>query len=235
MVGAYRPEELISPPPDGRGIPRCRCRMNTWRSMAAMPSIWSRMSETEQRVFTDALLDRLPNRFAADFRAAFLHQCDGHALLAVELLQQLQARSAITLDNAGIWHAQQAPALTSLPLRVQALMSMLIDRLEPEAQETLAICSVEGEVFTAEVVALVRGIPVLDVVVLLGRILDRQYGLVRFHDVEADAPGHITRYRFRYTAMRHYLYQQLDSGEQLYLHEAVTAAAKRLYSGDDRR
>jgi tetratricopeptide (TPR) repeat protein len=108
-----------------------------------------------------------------------------------------------------------------------------IDRLPAALRETLAVASVEGETFTAEVVARVRGIQAYRAVARLSRELDRQHRLVANEGSRPVDGGRqrISRYRFRHILLQQYAYNRLDEAERAYLHEAVGTALEQVYAG----
>ena len=98
----------------------------------------------------------------------------------------------------------------------------------------LAIASVEGEVFTAEVVARVQGLDEDEVLGHLSGPLSRQHNLVRAHSLEHLHPGgqRLSRYHFRHHLFRKHLYDRLDVMERAHLHEAVGHRLEALHQTD---
>jgi tetratricopeptide (TPR) repeat protein len=118
-----------------------------------------------------------------------------------------------------------------LPARVEGVIETRIHRLDQALQTTLNIASVEGERFTAEVVAQIQGLAEPTLVQQLSRVLDRQHRLVTAQNLERLTPDgqRLSRYRFRHHLFQQYLYQNLDELEKIYLHEAVGNALESFY------
>ncbi|MCB0015897.1 MAG: hypothetical protein KDE34_28475, partial [Anaerolineales bacterium] len=88
---------------------------------------------------------------------------------------------------------------------------------------------VEGETFTAEVVARIQQLNERELVQQLSRELDKQHRLVTAQALDRVGQQRLSLYRFRHYLFQHYLYQNLDELERAYLHEAVGLALEALY------
>jgi predicted ATPase len=88
---------------------------------------------------------------------------------------------------------------------------------------------VEGEVFTAEVVARVRAADEREVVGRLSGELDRRHRLVRAQGILRMDGQRLSHYRFRHILFQRYLYNSLDEVERAHLHEAVGNTLEALY------
>ena len=121
----------------------------------------------------------------------------------------------------------------SLPARVEAVIEERIGRLSAEEQEMLAVASVEGEEFHAEVLARVLGLEEGAVIRLLSGALSKRHRLVGATALgEVGAYGHtplLSRYHFRHYLFQHYLYGRLDEVERAHLHGRVGLALEALY------
>jgi tetratricopeptide (TPR) repeat protein len=95
------------------------------------------------------------------------------------------------------------------------------------------VASVEGEFFTAEVVAQVRAIDNREVIQQLSSILDKQHRLVAAQGIQRVGPDgqRLSRYRFRHNLFQKYLYHSLDEVERAHQHEAVGNVLEALYQG----
>jgi oligopeptide transport system substrate-binding protein len=103
-----------------------------------------------------------------------------------------------------------------------------IGRLAEPAREALRVASVEGEGFTAEVVARVLGADEREMVRQLSR-LDREHRLVSAQGMRRVGSQRLSVYRFRHTLFQRYVYNGLGEGERAYLHEDVGTALEALY------
>ncbi len=119
-----------------------------------------------------------------------------------------------------------------LPAKVEGVIEQRIGRLEKELQGLLAVASIEGESFTAEVIARVRGLDELELVQRLGQELDMQHRLVRAESLGRTGQLRLSRYRFRHHLFQHYLYNRLTESERAYLHEKVGGALESLFADD---
>ncbi len=228
ILGAYRPEELAGSPESQRhrleGV-LAEIRRTYGETVLDLDS----PDPERSRAFVSALLDLEPNRLDAAFREAFFHQTGGHALFAVELLREMQAHGDLVRDSAGQWRAGQALDWSTLPARVEAVVARRLSRLEPALRDVLTVASVEGELFTAEVVAQALGVEMGLLLRSLSQQLARRHRLVRASG-EIEVDGHyLSPYQFSHALFQQYLYQQLDPGERRRLHAAVAGALETLY------
>jgi predicted ATPase len=185
--------------------------------------------EAQGRRFVDALLDSEPNRLGAKFRAALYRQTAGHPLFTVELLRDMQGRGDLVRDAEGRWVEGPALDWEILPARVEAAIAERIGRLDEELREALAIASIEGETFTAEVIAQVQAADRRGIGRRLSTDLDRQHRLVRAEEVRMVGTRRMARYRFRHFLFQKYVYSHLDLVERAYLHGDVGNVLEALY------
>jgi tetratricopeptide (TPR) repeat protein len=104
-----------------------------------------------------------------------------------------------------------------------------IGRLAAQLRDTLTVGSVEGEEFTAEVIARVRDVEQRGLVRSLSDTLDRQHQLVVSQGVRRLGTQPLSSYRFRHSLFQRYLYGDLHEAERAYLHEDVGRALEALY------
>jgi adenylate cyclase len=227
---AYRPEEVAA----GHAGERHSLARALSEFKRAFGSVWVDLGQadrTEGRRFVDALLDSEPNRLAEGFRSALFHRTEGHPLYTVELLRTLQERGGLFKDKDGCW--MEGPALDweALPARVEAVIAERIDRLDPELRDILTVASVEGEAFTAQVVAQVREMAERPLLHRLSRDLERRHRLVREQEEVQAGRTRLSRYRFRHVLFQDYVYGRLSLGERRLLHGDVATALESLYEG----
>jgi tetratricopeptide (TPR) repeat protein len=190
-----------------------------------------RAEDIEERRFVDALLDIETNRLGETFRAALFDRTRGHPLFTIELLGAMQERGDLLNDADGAWIEGPTLDWEVLPARVEAVIEERIDRLDPELQDILTTASVEGEVFTAQVVAEVGNVPERLTLRRLSQDLERRHRLVREQGEVQTGRRRMTRYRFRHVLFQDFLYKRLCQGEQRLLHADVAAALEKLYEG----
>ena len=185
--------------------------------------------EAGGKALVEAILDMEPNCLGPAFREALYQHTRGHALFTVEIVRGMKLRGDLIQDENGCWVEGPAIHWDQLPARVEGVIGERIGRLPAPLQEILKVASVEGEEFTAEVVAQVQDMDPREIVRQLSSELDKQHLLVRSRGSKRLAGQRLSRYRFRHILFQSYLYHSLDEVEQIYLHEAVGAVLEQLY------
>jgi predicted ATPase len=155
----------------------------------------------------------------------------GNPLFTVELLSDLQEHHGVIRDQGGC--LAEAPVLSwqRLPPRVEAVIAEQIARLPSGWQSMLKAAAVEGEVFTAEVLARLDGRNTGETLTLHESQLGRKHRLVQSDGVAWVNGQRLTRYRFRCRLVQKYLNDHLEGGERMALHAAVCGALEELTSG----
>jgi ABC-type oligopeptide transport system substrate-binding subunit/DNA-binding SARP family transcriptional activator len=228
LLVTYRPDDVAM----GRGGTRHPLEPVVNELKRTYGDVWIDLDPAMGRHFIDALLDIEPNRLGEEFRAAFFRQTQGHPLFTVELLRAMQEAGSILRDEEGRW--VEGPALNwgALPARVEAVIEERIGRLEAGLRGILAVASVEGETFTAQVVARVQGLGERPLLGALSQELERRHHLVQAQG-EVQVNHHfLSRYRFTHTMFQQYLYNTFSPGERRLLHGEVAAALEDLYQGE---
>jgi tetratricopeptide (TPR) repeat protein len=185
--------------------------------------------QARQRDLVDALVDAQPNALDRAFRDALLKRTEGHPLFVVELLHHLQGTGGLLRNGEGLWVTGPDLRWDALPARVEGIVGERVQRLPDELRDLLATASVEGEQFTAEVVARVRGLDERAVVRQLSGELEKQHDLVSAVGVQRVGERRVSTYRFRHNLFHEYLYGTLDPVERSYLHEDVGLALEAVY------
>ncbi|MGD9316397.1 MAG: AAA family ATPase, partial [Anaerolineae bacterium] len=232
IVGAYRPEE-VAVGREVEGHPRVHERHPlepvVHEFQRSFGDIMVNLAQSESREFVEAFLDGEPNRLGGGFREMLYRHTHGHPLFTIELLRGLQERGDLVQDRQGHWVEGPTLDWETLPARVEAVIAERIRRLSQPLQAALRVASVEGEVFTAEVVARVQGADGRELVGHLSGELDRRHRLVRAQAIERLGTQRVSRYRFRNYLFQKYLYDNLDSVERAYLHEDVGNVLEALH------
>ncbi|MFQ5858211.1 MAG: tetratricopeptide repeat protein, partial [Anaerolineae bacterium] len=182
--------------------------------------------------FASAFIDAAYHPHALDkaFIRLIADRTEGHPLFVVELLRDLEERGWLAPDANARWVLTQPVTLDALPPRVEGIIEERIGRLDPEAQEMLTIAAVEGDEFTAQVVAQVQRLAERDVVRRLSRELDRQHQLVVERGVERVGRQRLYRFAFRHMLFQTHLYNALGDINRSLLHEDVGMALEELYA-----
>jgi DNA-binding SARP family transcriptional activator len=226
VVGAYRPADIAL----GRAGERHPLELVLNESKLQWGDVEIDLREADGERFVAAYLDTEPNRLGEAFRRTLFRQTAGLPLATVELLREMQERGGLARDGEGCWIEGPTLDWSALPARVEAMIANCIGRLDERARHALQVASVEGEIFTAEVIALVVGVSEQEVVRLLSEELDRRHRLVKAEGVRYVEGERLSLYRFRHILFQRYLYTSLDPVERARLHDAVGAALKTFYA-----
>ena len=230
ILGAYRPDDIAL----GRGGERhplepvvhelTRYYGDVTIDLDAIP-------EEDGRRFVEALLDAQSNCLDEGFRRALYHQTGGHALFTVELLRAMVDRGDLRRDADGCWIEGPSLDWSALPARVEGVIEERIDRLDPELRGLLQAASVQGEEFSAEVLARVQDMADRQVIWQLSRELQRRHRLVSDEGLLQVGRVRLSRYRFGHNLFQHYLYDSLTEAERFYLHRDVGQVLEAMFDG----
>jgi tetratricopeptide (TPR) repeat protein/transcriptional regulator with XRE-family HTH domain len=241
ILGACRPSELaLELPADRPGLseahPLGLLIQEFVRLYGDVQINLDQGSLSEGRAFVDALLDSEPNQLDETFREKLFRHTQGQALFTVEVLRNMQDSSNLIKDESGSWIENPSSVPYPLPARVEAVIAQRLSRLDEPLRELLSVASVEGETFTAEVLA---GILKLDLRVVLHRLsrdLDQRYRLVQEQTGGQTDTLPLNRFRFHHALFQEYLYDRLGQGERRLLHrEVAQELEKALAVTDDSR
>jgi len=228
IVGTYRPDE-VAIGRAGERHPLEKVLAEFKRYFGEVCVDLAQAEEAEGQRFVDAFLDSEPTRLGKGFRRALYLHSGGHPLFTIELLRDMQERGDIVRDEQGRW--VEGPSLNweVLPARVEGVIQERIGRLEQELREALTVASVEGEDFTAEIVARVQATDARRLVQRLSGELAKQHRLVRARGVRRLETQRLSLYRFWHNLFQKYLYDELDEVERAVLHEDVGSTLEELY------
>jgi len=226
VVGTFRPSE-ISLGRDGGRHPAEQVLHELKREHGDTDV---ELFQVGERAFVDAIVDAEPNDLEESFRAMLYDRTRGHALFTVELLRTMQERGVLERDDDGRWIAAVGLDWGALPARVEGVLEERIGRLPDDLRELMTVASVEGEDFTAEVVARVRRIPDGEVVKRLAQDLERRHRLVTGRGVRLLATSRVSRFSFGHALFADHFYRGLDDAERAYLHDDVGTVLEGLYS-----
>jgi len=225
ILGAYRPAEVTL----GRGEERHPLESILHELKRDFGEIEIEVGKTQARQFVDDYIDTEPNRLGPQFRETLYGQTKGHPLFTVELLRNMQERGALIKDKKGKWLEGPDLDWNTLPARVDAVIEERVQRLNEELREILTIASVEGEEFTAEVIARIRKEEVRELIKLLSGELDKRHHLVSAKGIRQLEKQRLSSYLFQHILFQRYLYNRLDQVERAQLHEEVGNILEALY------
>ena len=228
VVGTYRPEE-VAVGRAGQRHPIEKPLAEFKRYQGDICIDLDQAGRSRGRRFIDLLLDTQPNRLCEGFRQAHHDHTSGHALFTVELLRAMQHRGDLFLDEGDQWVEGSCLDWAALPARVEGIIEERISRLAEDLRDILTLASVEGELFTAEVIALVRDLEARHLVRRLSSELEKQHRLVAAQGTKRVGPHRVSHYRFIHNLFQDHLYATLDDVERAYMHEDVGNALEELY------
>ena len=228
ILGTYRPQELIQD--REKNSPSLLDILSEFKRDYGDISIdLDRSDLSSARKFVDALLDISPNRMSGDFRRRLTTVTGGHPLFTHELIKDLQERGDIFKDEDGFWVEGSNISWDILPAKVEGVIEKRIERLEKPLREILAVASVEGEVFTAEVVARVIQRDEQEVLRMLSRDLWKKYRITIEGPTMRIGSQRLSQYMFQHNLTQVYLYHNLGEARRIYLHDAVGTELERIY------
>jgi DNA-binding SARP family transcriptional activator len=230
LLAAYRPDEVDSWR-GGERHPLQKLLAEFRRTYGDLCLDLDQVEATQSRVFMDAFLDTEPNRLGEEFRNVLFQHTAGHPLFTIELVRAIQERGDLFRDETGRWAAGPALDWDTLPARVEGVIEERLGRLDEELREILTVACVEGEVFTAQVVARVLEIEERRLLRCLSRELERRHRLVQWLGGLEVGQQRLLRYRFAHALFQQYLYAGLSPGERQLLHREMAAVLEELYQG----
>jgi predicted ATPase len=150
----------------------------------------------------------------------------------VELIRDVQERGDLVRDGDGCWVEGPSLDWDTLPVKVEGVIAERIGRLDEELKEMLTVASVEGEQFTAEVLAQVEAMSERETIRQLSENLQRRHCLVS--DLGLAQLGHlrVSLYRFVHNLFQQYMYGSLGEAERACLHREIGEAIEGLFAGE---
>jgi class 3 adenylate cyclase len=164
---------------------------------------------------TAALLGELlgADPSVGDLAAIIAERAGGNPFFAEEMVRELVQRGVLAGERGG-YVCRLDVAEVSVPATVEAAIGARIDRLEPEAKQTLNAAAVIGLRFTPELVAALGAMPVVDELVRV-ELVDQ----VRF------IPS--AEYAFRHPLIRAVAYESQLKSDRAQLHHRLAAAIEQ--------
>ncbi|MGB8501129.1 MAG: adenylate/guanylate cyclase domain-containing protein, partial [Mycobacterium sp.] len=169
------------------------------------------LTEVETRQLLDELLGADPS--VTEIGALIAGRAAGNPFFVGEMVRELAERGVLEGHRGG-YTCRTDMAEVSVPATLQAAIAARIDRLEPDAKQTLNASAVIGSRFTPELLAAVGNDPVLDAL-LRAELIDQ----VRF------TPG--GEYAFRHPLIRAVAYESQLKSDRAQLHRRLAAAIEQ--------
>lgn len=231
ILGAYRPEDIAT----GREGKEHSLAAVLHEFKSQFGNIWLHLDEggfEEGRQFVDALLDLEPNQLSAEFRDQLTRNTRGRPLFTTEMLLDMQERGDVQQDELGRWVDRANITWDALPERVEGVIENRINRLDPGLREILRTACVEGEEFTAELLAQVLEIDLANMIRMLSIELAGEHKLIRAQGVIQEGNKRFSRYQFSHILFQKYLYSTLDPIVRVHQHGAISNALLKQYEGN---
>lgn len=230
LLAAFRPEE-VEAQRAGERHPLQKL-VSEFRRRYGDISVELYQTESTGRAFVDALLDTEPNRLGEGFRRVLFQRTSGHPLFTIELLRAMQEGGELLLDESGRWVAGPALDWQILPTRVEGVIEERLGRLDEGQREILRMASIEGDRFTAQVIARMLNTDEHKLLRTLSRELGERQRLVRWLSILQIKDRRLLRYRFSHALFQQYLYASIDPGERQFLHGEIAAILEDLHRED---
>ncbi len=237
ILGSYRPEDLTPRRSvGGQDVPHRHplsdVLSESLRQFGQNRIDLDHSDPGEELDFVNALLDAEINTFGTGFRERLAQLTEGQPLFVVELLRDMKERGDIIQGEDGRWKESGTMSWEHFPARVEGVIEKRMDRLRDDLRDLLTVGSVQGETFTAEVIARVKQEDSLDITRRLSANLDRRHRLIQEQGVKHTSTERLSQYRFRHQLFQKYLYGRLTNAERIYLHEAVGHALEAVYESE---
>jgi predicted ATPase len=223
VVGAYRPEDLIL----RTGPQRHPIEEVVDELQSIYGDILVDLDQADGIRFVQALLDSEPNTFDEGFHRKLYEYSGGNALFTLELLRDFQEHGEVRQDVQGRWTAEPNLNWERLSARTESVISERLKRLPHEWLSLLAAASVQGERFIAESASAAVGQDEAAALAWLSGPLSKQHRLVQAYGRETKGERRVSTFRFRFTLIQKYLYQNLDVVERGRLEERTRAEIRR--------
>ena len=117
------------------------------------------LSDSETAALLDELLGTDPS--VSGIKALVAERAGGNPFFAQEIVRELAERAVLEGDRGGFTCATDLADVT-VPATLQATIAARIDRLDPDAKQTLNAAAVIGSRFTPELLAALGNDPALD-------------------------------------------------------------------------
>ena len=180
--------------------------------------------------FINAFIDSEPNKLDDSFRQNLLDLTQGHPLFTIEIVRNMQEKGELIKDNEGQWISSEKLNWVDIPVQIEAVIKERIDRLNEEFQSWLSTASVEGQIFTAQVIAALHKSELRYLLKQLSQELEKKHRLVReSHEVQL-SNSFLFQYSFSHSLFLQYIYSTISKPEKRIIHGEVAASLEQLYS-----
>lgn len=235
IVASYRPYE-ISIWKEGREHSLLRVINELRRYGSHVISLDRIRGNPEDEVRIDRFIRqylnfRFPNHtFPESFILILNHRTAGNPLFLKELLENMYELGEIA-EVGGRWRlVREINRLDCIPERVEAIIQQRVGRLTDDLKRLLTIASVEGEDFTAQVLAKLQGLEEEKILERLIEELGRIHQLINEKGekiIEKDTI--LSFFNFRHRLMQEHLYHAIGESQRRLMHRKVGECLESLY------
>ena len=191
-----------------------------------------KLDDEENRQFIDALLHTQFDQATDAFKQELFQYTQGHPLFTIELLLSLQSKNQLNFNEDGLLTGSEGMVWEQLPERIEAIIELRLQGLPETVQEILAVAAVEGQTFTAQVIAKVIGLSERRTVSLLSQSLVQQFHILTNGGQQQRVGGVVDIFRFNHALFHTYLIQHLSASEKRLLHGEVAEVLESLYKDE---
>ena len=171
------------------------------------------------------------NNFPDHFAPSLIRKSGGNPLFVFELLSSLEAEGTISQKDDCWFLGKDFRAERDLPERLDVIAQQRVAQLTTELRSVLTCASIEGDEFTAEVVAKVKNLDQGQILSLLVDRLNKGHHLVDEKGEKMLGGAKVlSLFEFRHKLLRQHLYQNLSGAEKRMLHAKVGECLEVLYA-----
>ncbi|HUZ38427.1 MAG TPA: AAA family ATPase [Streptosporangiaceae bacterium] len=191
----------------------------------------SRSDPGGRRFCLDYLHARYGTHFGDRFVDLVTSLVGGNPLFLAETLTNLEERGEI-VQSGGEWKlVRSVESLPELPTRIEHVIRQRVNRLDQDLISTLKYGSIEGEIFTAEVVGALQHIedPQL-MMTIIGKLISAYRLIIEVSTRRMIAGKQVHSYSFRHLLTQRYIYEHLMiDAERQVLHKELAVCLEELY------
>jgi predicted ATPase len=239
IIGTYRPSDLDLENKQSHILKtfiseHAQHSNNCQLSLDAPNEEHSSEQTAKQKYFLQAYIrgNYYPNDFPSDFEDLIVKRTQGNPLFISELLRDLEEKNVLMLNNDGAWHLNQSIKTDDLPEKVGSVIESRISRISDELKDVLRCGSIEGEEFSAEVLAMVRKVDEFKLLEELDVELRKRYRLISDDGVLFVNNKSISRFQFSHSLFHTHVYKEIGEARRVKLHLAVAVCLEELYQGE---
>jgi tetratricopeptide (TPR) repeat protein len=224
LVATYRPEDVEIARHPLRQALRNRERLPSWTEV--QPALFT---EAEVRAYLASELGTTP----PDALVAFVRRkTEGNPLFVASVLEHLLHTGAVVRDARGLTLARSLESIEeNVPEGLMGVLQDRIDRLDEGDRRLLQAGSVEGDSFSARVVAVLAEEDELEVEERLDRLQRVHRLILPLGEAEFPVGEASSRFRFVHALYQNALYATVTSKRRALWHRRAAEELQRLHAG----